>query len=305
MLAAADGSDEGTPVGGIADVLQVTSSPDGQHLAFLGRTERSSRACLDPAPAQPLGLYVAAGDGTGVRRMADVPAAAHTPVLSPDGRTAAVLDMGDDTPVPTGRDWCAPGEVRLVLIDNATGTSRVVTGMTEIAGPPRFSRDGATVVLEGGDFATTPARDLVFVDVASANAQRLSTPETVETGPVFSPDGERLAVLRHTTGEDPASTAEIAVGAADGTEMATVAATGTEDFDLAWTPDGTHLGVAGAVITPDCGETDDASSASAPPGGCDTATATTDIRLVDADGGELRQVSDTVSWSDAGLTFAP
>lgn len=303
VVAAADGSDEGTPVGGVADVQRVAASADGQRLAFLGRTEPSSRACLDPAPAQPLGLYVAAGDGSGPQRVLDVPAATSSLTLSPDGRTAALLDMGDDTEIAPDRDWCAPGEVRLVLVDIATGTSRVVAGTTDIVGVPRWSPDGTTVVIAGSDFATLPARDLVFVDVATATARRLVTPDTVETAAVLSPDGQQLAVLRHTAGTDPSSTGTIAVGGADGTDLRTAVETGTEDHDLAWTPDGSHLVVVSSVITPLCGE-------AAAPGGevsdtCDVATATTEVRVVGAAGGSLRQVSDAASWAEDGLAFAP
>ncbi|MGQ7298076.1 MULTISPECIES: hypothetical protein [Actinomycetes] len=37
----------------------------------------------------------------------------------------------------------------------------------------------------------------------------------------------------------------------------------------------------------------------------DVATATTDLRAVEASGGQLRQVSDTVTGLDAALTAAP
>ena len=301
-LTAADGSGEKTPVGDVADVLEVASSADGQRLAFLGRTEPSSRACLDPAPAVPMGVYVAAGDGSAVRRVADVAAATNSLALSPDGATVAVLDHGDDTTIPAGRDWCSPGDRRLVLIDIATGAARAVDAMPKIVERPRFSPDGTTLVMGGGGFAT-PGSDLVFVDVATATARRVETPETSESAPTFSPDGQQLAVLRTESAGGPGSAGSIAVGRADGTEMRTVAVTGTEDQDLAWTPDGSALVVAGARVTPAC-EDQDRPVGSDAMGVCDVATATSDVRIVDAEGGELRQISETVS-GEAGLAFAP
>ena len=242
VLAAADGSGQESPVGDVADVLEVAASADGARLAFLGRTQFSSRACQDPPPAVPTGLYLAAGDGSSVRRVADVAAASTTPVMSPDGSTVAVLDQGNDTAIPDGRDWCSPGDRRLVLIDTATGAARAVTGMPEIIERPSFSPDGRTIVAAGGDFATNPARDLIFVDVASATARRLATPGTVESAPVFSPDGQQLAALSPTEGMGgPGSTGSIIVGRADGRQMRTVATTGTEDEDLVWSPDGSAL----------------------------------------------------------------
>ncbi len=290
VLAAADGSDDGTPIAAALDVLEVTASADGAHLAWLGRTEHSAGACLEPPPAAT-GLYVAAGDGSGARRVLDVPAASSSPVLSPDGGTVALLDHGNDTAISPGRDWCDPGEVRLVLVDTTTGAYRVVTGIPEIAEAPRWSPDGATLVLGGGDFATSPARDLVFVDVASATARRVVTPDVSESMPVFSPDGQQLAALSGAGHLDPGN-ASILVGDPDGTGLRTITATGTDDVDLVWTPDASHLVVAGAVVELDCE-------------GCDTATSTPSVRIVDARGGDLVEVFDTYSGFDPGLAFAP
>ena len=303
VLAAVDGSGEETPVGDVADVLEVAASADGQHLAFLGRTQFSSGACLDAAPAAAMGVYLAAGDGSAVRRVADVAAATTTPVMSPDGATVAVLDQGDDTTVPAGRDWCSPGDRRLVLIDTATGAARAVAGMSQIVERPRFSPDGATLVMAGAGFAA-PDSDLVLVDVATATARRIATPDTSERAPTFSPDGRQLAVLRTQGGGGPGSAGSIAVGSADGSAMRTVATTGTDDQDLAWSPDGSALVVAGAVVTPACGGAEGADDDSGAMGGCDVFSATSNVRIVDAEGGQLRQISETVS-GEAGLTFAP
>lgn len=300
-LTSADGSGEKISVGDVADVLEVASSADGQRLAFLGRTEASSRACSDPAPP-PLGLYLAAVDGSAVRRVADVPTVTTSLALSPDGATVAMLDQGEDSAIPAGGDWCGSGQARLVLVDVATGQARVVAGMPQIIERPRFSPDGATIALAGGDFAT-PARDLVFIDVATATARRLATPGTSQSAPVFSPDGQQLAVLRHDAGTEPFSDGSIAVGAADGSQMRTIARTGTDDQDLVWTPDGSALVVAGARVTPACGGEDAPADENAM-GGCDVATATSDVRVVDADGGQLHQITTTVS-AEAGLAFAP
>lgn len=303
VLTAADGSGEETPVGDVADVLEVVASADGEHLAFLGRTEPSSRACLDAPPAVPMGVHLAAGDGSAVRRVADVSAATSALALSPDGTTVAVLDHGDDTAIPAGRDWCSPGDQRLVLIDTATGAARAVAGMSQTVERPRFSPDGTTLVMAGAGSAM-PDSDLVLVDAATATARRVETPDTSERAPTFSPDGQQLAVLRTEGGGGPGSTGSIAVGRADGSGMRTVATTGTEDQDLAWSPDGSALVVAGAVVTPACGGAEGADDDGGAMGGCDVFSATSNIRIVDADGGRLRQISATVS-GEAGLAFAP
>ena len=302
VLAAADGSGE-VAVGDVADVLEVAASADGQHLAFLGRTQFSSGACLEAPPAARMGLYLAAGDGSAVRRVADVAAATSALALSPDGATVAVLDQGDDTAIPAGRDWCSPGDRRLVLIDTATGAARAVVGMSGIVERPRFSPDGATLVMAGAGFAM-PGSDVVLVDVATATARRIATPDTSERAPTFSPDGQQIAVLRIQGAGGPGSAGSIAVGSADGTGLRTVAITGTDDQDLAWSPDGSALVVAGAVVTPACDVAEGAEGEGGAMGGCDVFTATSNVRIVDADGGRLRQISETVS-GEAGLTFAP
>ena len=303
VLAAADGSGQETPVGDVADVLEVAASADGQHLAFLGRTQFSSGACLDAPPAARMGVYLAAGDGSEVRRVADVSAATSALALSPDGATVAVLDHGDDTTIPAGRDWCSPGDQRLVLIDTATGTARAVAEMSQIVERPRFSPDGTTLVMAGAGFAM-PDSDVVLVDVATATARRIETSDTGESAPAFSPDGQQIAVLRTQGGGGPGSAGSIAVGSADGSAMRTVATTGTEDQDLAWSPDGSALVVAGAVVTPACGNAEGADGDGGAMGGCDVFSATSNVRIVDAEGGQLQQISETVS-GEAGLTFAP
>lgn len=297
VLVDGDGSDAGTRVDGVADVREVAASDDGAQLALLGRAEHSSGDCLGPAPA-PMGLYLAAADGTGMRRVADLPAAARSLTLSPDGRTAAVLDSGDDTTVTAGVDWCAPGAERLVLVDTATGASRAVSGVPALLGEPRFSPDGSTVVLDGGDDGWAD-RDVLLVDVASAAATRVRTPGAAETSPVFSPDGRSLAVLRRSVEGAPEDTAAIALGGADATGLVDVVRTGTQDEDLTWTADGTRLVVVGAVVEAACG-----------PGvelgpDCDVASSVPDVRVVPVAGGELRRVSDAVSGWESGLVAVP
>lgn len=297
VLAAADGSDAGTRVDGVGDVREVAASDDGERLALLGRAEHSSGDCLGPAPA-PMGLYLADGDGSGVRRVADLPVVSHSLALSPDGRTAAVLDRGDDASLPAGGDWCAPGAERLVLVDTATGASRPVDGVPALLGVPRFSPDGTTLVLDGGDEGWAD-RDVVLVDVATAAAHRVETPEVAETSPVFSPDGQRLAVLRRSVEGAAEETAAIAVGGVGATDLVDVVRTGTQDEDLAWTADGSHLLVVGAVVEAACGPGVELGPE------CDVATAVLDVRAVPVTGGQLHRVSDAVSGGQAGLAAAP
>jgi len=297
VLAAADGSGTGTRVDGVADVREVAASDGGEQLALLARTEHSSGDCLGPAPA-PTGLYLADGDGSRMRRAADLPVTSHSLVLSPDGRTAAVLDRGDDRALPPGADWCAPGAERLVLVDTATGASRAVSGVPALLGAPLFSPDGTTLVLDGGDDGWAD-RDVVLVDVATAAAHRVETPDLAETSPVFSPNGQRLAVLRRAVDGAPEETAAVAVGGAGATDLVEVVRTGTQDEDLAWSTDGSHLLVVGAVVEAACGPGVELGPE------CDVATAVLDVRAVPAVGGELRRVSDTVTGGQRSLAAAP
>lgn len=297
VLAAADGSGTGTRVDGVADVREVAASEGGEQLALLGRAEHSSGDCLGPAPA-PVGLYLADGAGGGLRRAADLSLTSHSLALSPDGRTAAVLDRGDDAAAAAGDSWCSSGQERLLLVDTATGAERVVSGVPALLGAPRFSPDSSTVVLDGGDDGWAD-RDVVLVDVAAAAATRVDTPDLAETSPVFSPDGQRLAVLRRSVEGAPEETAAVAVGGVGATDLVDVVRTGTQDEDLAWTADGSHLLVVGAVVEAACG-----------PGvelgpDCDVATAVLDVRAVPVGGGDLRRVSDTVTGGERTLAAAP
>lgn len=300
-----DVSGDGAVVAATAQALDARSTPDGRRLVWIGRSAAASPFCDAPPPSEPLGLYVADVDGTGtldgtgltgVRRVADLAPTANLTVPSPDGRTVAVVDLGETT------GPCDGGNARLALLDVETGAQRFVSGLTERIGVPHWSPDGRTLALDGDDFATGQTRDLVLVDVPSATARRLVTPGTVESSPVFSPDGQCLAFLRHDDGARALASASVVLADADSGHPRVLALTGTDDEDLVWSRDGSQLVVAGARIEPMC---DEDGGSSGDGGGCDVAGADPGVRTVDVATGELRPLSVTAALLQSQLTTAP
>jgi len=152
-----------------------------------------------------------------------IPAAACTagrtvadPQLSPDGHTVAFLSMGS-------------GPTQLILIDAAGGPERVLP--TEVA-PSRthpmaggvfsWSVDGASIAYCGADGTLW----LQPVDGSRSRAIFAAPPDTSLTGPCFSPDGQRVAVV--------VDERSIMVISLDGHEAVAVASPTDFVFDPAW-----------------------------------------------------------------------
>ena len=277
VVADADGSTAPRSVGpadGESTAVAWSSTGD---LYWFARSARTDVDCSDPAGAPALGLHVLHRDGGPVERLLDVPQTARDLTVAPDGATLAWRDSGAGTPL------CDAAQDRVVLLDLATRTPVAVTGAPTAGGGVSWSGDGDRLVLSTG-------ADLVLVDVATATAVLLPTPDARETSPEFAADSSAIAVLRTTaTGTD------IALHRPDGSFGRVVAATTTRDEELAWTPDGTALAVYGSVRDTAC---------AADPS-CPWPALAPAIRIQALDGSAPAPVSSAVSLTVPQMTFAP
>ena len=136
-------------------------SPDGRTLAFL----RKGRERTDPAQ-----LAVMASDGGEARVITEFDLGARDPVWSPDGARLLVV----------GSEWF--GEWADLDADERTRRPRRITGFgarLDNRGWLHDHRDYAYLIDPGGE----------------APPRRIATPDEPESGPVWSPDGARVAMV--------------------------------------------------------------------------------------------------------------
>jgi Tol biopolymer transport system component len=219
-----------------------TWSGDGTRVAFSGIAYSEKEALLD--------VYDAAADGA---EPIKVPGTGNAldPVLSPDGRTLAFArqrERGRRRPhrrrVPVFRS------VSIWLLDVESGAVRQLTpwrnGLS--AFPSSFSPDGSMLAITR-DQRKKGGRTLV-----SAVALRLdgsgSTVLAENAGePVYSPDGTRLAMITlgkpRTVGSRGERTTfsptELAVAAADGSDLTKLTHTRNLELLPSWDPSGQRL----------------------------------------------------------------
>jgi len=186
-----------------------TWSPDGMKLAF--------------SVGQILTVNV---DGTGLTQITSA-GAHHFPSWSPSG------------------DRIAYDDARHVWLMRADGSEPRNIGQVEQPGSrmPSWSPDGSKIVYIGYVDATFPtSRAEVFVmDPSGTNATRVTSNQTNDTFPVFSPDGQRIAFSGQLADGDSWEDLlpQVWVVNADGSEARQLTALG--GYHPSWSPDGMSI----------------------------------------------------------------
>ena len=201
----ADGGDWLSLTGGRGPAWDPAWSPDGSRVVFASN--------LDTGPSGAGDLYVAAPDGSSLRRLtsdAAVTGPHSVPQWSPDGSTIAYLAGG-----LTGL-WVVPA--------GGGAPRRLETGTDQLRGP-LWSPGGSTLVHV--DWSPAGGASIVVVDAASG----VPVARFKGSDPAWSPDGSRLAFV------DGAN--RLAVAKADGTSPREL--TELRSGQPAWSPDGKRL----------------------------------------------------------------
>lgn len=137
------------------------------------------------------------------------------------------------TPVP--RFAWALAIVALLLVFVATA---VFVGSRRPAPSPFGESSHGTVLYGGSD------GDIYALDTATNLAVPLIAGETIDSDPVYSPDGRRFTFTRHSPG---GTSLALVVANADGSEARTLVQGVTDPSAVAWSPSSDRLAVIGTV----------------------------------------------------------
>lgn len=153
-------------------------SPDHGNLLF--ESDRTGRTQI----------YVAAGDGSGLKQLTNEPAGAVDPDWSPDGKKIIYEALSGAASKDTSvREGSSPSG--LVMI-NADGTGRtVITQSSKSNFAPRWSPKGDEILYSSAEY--WPGLDLLTYSVAAKKVTILTTGYESFSHAAWSPDGSRFA----------------------------------------------------------------------------------------------------------------
>ena len=193
-------------------------SRDGRRLVFVSRRDGNSE------------IYVMNADGSGLRNLTRTPSDDLDPTWSPDGRTIAFVQKKCLTSSCSQGRW--NGYLAVVNADGS-GLRRLTTRPAYVLNPS-WSADGKTIHY---------AHALVNADGSGQSEM----PRNVPIAGVWSPDGQRIAIVRfpHSPAEarDPTQHG-LWVMNADGSDARRVAGNTTSGVP-AWSPDGRRIAFKG------------------------------------------------------------
>jgi Tol biopolymer transport system component len=176
-------------------------SRDGKRVAFLRGTD----------------VFVAAADGSGVRRLTDGLGVGDRPCWSADGRTLVVSSD--------------PGEWRLVNLPLA-----VMNAPPTSVGNPSWSPDGTSIAYTGNRYGEP---GIYLMNADGTSPRRVPIAGLQPRWPSWSPDGSLLAFAAVPPGEKDAL--DLFVARPDGTGVRQVTRGGWYGGLAGWSRDGAHL----------------------------------------------------------------
>ena len=204
-----------------------TWSPDGSRITYVKALTSHFGSTA---------IYTATPEGTDERRLVtgtpDFPPGGHdlVPAWSPDGQEIAFLS---DRTVPG-----APAFEWHLFIAEVGGSGSLQVSTAEVTGfdwapdGSRFATTQGNGVFNGEAFFY----NIYITDRESGASTRLSQQDNVDAGPLWSPDGSRLAFTSVRDGN-----VEMYVMNGDGSGVLRLTDDPADDWVGAWSPDGTRL----------------------------------------------------------------
>jgi Tol biopolymer transport system component len=242
------GGDQRVIVGGNSksQLLPFPFSPpswsgDGTRVTFTGIALSGEEASLD--------IYDAAADGTGVTRLPRTREGLD-PVLSPDGRTLAFVRERERELRRRHQAKVGFRGASIWLLDVESGAVRQLTPWRDglYAFPSSFSPDGSTLAITREHRKASGQTRVAAVALKLDGSGSTVLAENAG-GPVYSPDGTRLALTtigkQRTIGSKGERTTfsptDLAVAAADGTDLTKLTHTRNLELSPSWDPSGERL----------------------------------------------------------------
>lgn len=192
-------------------------SPDGSRMVYISAIDGREQ------------LVIARVDGTHAMQITHDSIDHEDPAWSPDGRRIAFT-------------YVAHGEERIALMNVDGSGVELLTPSTMRTIHPSWTPDGTRLLFCTDDDLHPPAKnasDLYALDVRTRTLTRLMT-GGVNTFPVMSPDGKRIAFRRMLNEMN----SEVFVANADGSDARNLTNHPAFDGWPSWSPDGTRIAFA-------------------------------------------------------------
>ncbi len=219
-------------------------------------------------------IYVMNPDGSGQTRLTFNASNEFCPDWSPDGTQIAFeSDRDDARPLA-----CFPRCVSKLYVMNADGTGeRRLMDLPGTEGHPDWSPDGQSIAFQSDRNAD--GKNEIYAVPLDGGEPRLVIGDAFDnTAPDWSPDGQQIAFSSTRDGG-----LDLFVVNADGTGLREVIDTGKNDYFPDWSPDGTEI-LFFAAIWPSLRQ---------------------DIYIVDADGANLQQLTNTPRAAEESAQWSP